>query len=162
MSIAHVFSRNVTYKKHKKRRMFSPHRNHDIHYCFSKLVVQHTKWKKKLFLVITHTKNLWNTKIWIELLKCLLNIYIIVSMFEFVFDQPGELWNICHFGTVFFRFFRYFNKRRKTCRLSSCINRHLSKRVYKINNYTHTYKYLKNKKEHVCFSVFYYFCVWML
>ncbi len=30
MSITHLFSRNVTYKKHKKRKMFSPHRNHDI------------------------------------------------------------------------------------------------------------------------------------
>jgi len=27
------------------------------------------------------------------------------SMFGFVFYQPDGLWNICHFGTVFFRFF---------------------------------------------------------
>ncbi len=57
MFITHVFSRNVTYKKHKKRKMFSPHRNHDIHYYFSRLVVQHTKWKKKLFNVITHAQK---------------------------------------------------------------------------------------------------------
>ena len=43
MSITHVFSRIVTYKKHKKRKMFSPHRNHVIHYYFSKLCLQHTK-----------------------------------------------------------------------------------------------------------------------
>ena len=30
-------------QKHEKRKMFSPHRNHDIYYYFSKLVVQHTK-----------------------------------------------------------------------------------------------------------------------
>ena len=58
MSITYVFSRIVTYKKYKKRKMFSPHRNHDIHYYFSKLCLQHTKWKKKLFHVITHKKNL--------------------------------------------------------------------------------------------------------
>ena len=58
MSITHVFSRIVTCKKHEKRKMLSPHWNHDIHYYFSKLCLQHTKWKKKLFHVITHKKNL--------------------------------------------------------------------------------------------------------
>ena len=38
-----IISRIVTYKKHKKRKMLSPHRNHDIHYYFSKLCLQHTK-----------------------------------------------------------------------------------------------------------------------
>jgi len=129
MSITHVFSRIVTYKKHKKRKILSPHRNHDIHYYFSKLCLQHTKWKKKLFHVI-HTKKIYRL---------------------FCFD-----------------FFWYFNKRRKTCRLSSCIKRHLSKKVNKINNYrhSHTFKYLKTKKKYMCvlafFYFFYYFCVWML
>jgi len=38
-----IISRIVTYKKHKKRKMLSPHRNHDNHYYFSKLCLQHTK-----------------------------------------------------------------------------------------------------------------------
>ena len=44
LCLSHMFfSRNVTYKKHKKRKMFSQHRNRDIHYYFYKLVVQHTR-----------------------------------------------------------------------------------------------------------------------
>jgi len=88
MSITHVFSRIVTYKKHKKRKMFSPHRNHDIHYFFSKLCLQHTKWKKKLFHVITHTKNLlWHTKIRTDLLKCLYNTQLQVRSVRSVTPQ---------------------------------------------------------------------------
>ena len=47
-------------------------------------------------------------------------------------------------GTVLFRF---------------CINRHLSKKVYKNNNYrhSHTFKYLKNKKKYMCVLAFFYF-----
>ena len=88
MSITYVFSRIVTYKKYKKRKMFSPHRNHDIHYYFSKLCLQHTKWKKKLFHVITHTKNLlWHTKIRIDLLKCLYNTQLQVRSVRSVTSQ---------------------------------------------------------------------------
>jgi hypothetical protein len=63
-----------------------------------------------------------------------------------------------------FDFFRYFNKRRKTCRLSSCINRHLSKKVHKINNYrhSHTFKHLKKKTKPMCVSAFFYFFVLFL
>jgi len=44
-----------------------------------------------------------------------------------------------------FSFFGKFNKRRKTCHLSLCINRHLSKKIYKINNYT-AHIYIKKYK----------------
>jgi len=105
MSITYVFSRNVTYKKHEKREMFSLHRNHEIHYYFSKLVVQHTKWKK------FHN-----------------------SMFESVFDQPGGLWLTCTFHPL------------------SPLSKYLQ--IYK---QAHIKIFEKQKKIHVCFSVFYYF-----
>ncbi len=95
MSITHVFSHIVTYKKHKNRKIFSPHTNHDIHYYFSKLCLQHTKWKKKLFHVITHIKNLlWHTKIRTDLLKCLYNTQLQVRSVRSVTPQTTS-----NFGT---------------------------------------------------------------
>ena len=80
LCLSHMFSRNVTYKKHEKRKMFPPHGIHDIHYYFSKLVVQHSKWKKKVISRYnTHKKFIMTHKNWNRIIEMFIEyIYIIV------------------------------------------------------------------------------------
>jgi hypothetical protein len=63
LCLSHMFFLASSHtKKHKKRKMFSPHRNHDIHYYFSKLCITHEMKKKVISRYNTHKKFIMTHK----------------------------------------------------------------------------------------------------
>ena len=156
------FSHRREYIEKTHRKIFSPHRNHDIHYYFSKLCLQHTKWRKKLFHVITHTKNLKEEVV----IKTKISIISII-----IHSLKHQLYLITSMLFVISVFFRFFwvtlirGERPAVCRrvlTGICLKRFIK---LIIKTLAHIQIFEKQKK-YMCvlafFHFFYYFCVWML